>query len=149
MKPPAKRRRETFASPRGVLKISRILALLADPMDVTEIAVALHMGRTTMHRYMQHLMAETPRRIYIAYWERTASHPRPFYKIGERRNAPRPRQTSSPADRWARVKSDPLKHAQRKADNRRTYRERAGLPPEQAPPRAARPAASPFAALGL
>lgn len=142
---------ETFASALGQRKIERVLVALADAMSIHEFVDALHITETPARRVIAHLMAERPRRIHIAYWERSRTYPIPFYQIGGKRNAARPRIALTGKEAWARMKADPVLHEKRMASDRRWYRAKSGLPLDMPKSKRRLPhqAASPFAALGL
>ena len=103
----------TFTSPRAERAISLILAALGErPHSSSELQETLHMSQSTANRYLMHLTS-APRRIFISRWERTSGNLRPFYAIGNRKDAAKPRaftKREHNVAQWKAIKGDRFRH---------------------------------------
>lgn len=134
----------TFATEKSKRQMDRIVDLLAEPMGVLELAAELGITASMTCQYVNHMTTQKERRIRICGWMEVGRRSRKvaLYKRGSGRNAPEPKAMTE-AERWAKAKADPHRHARKLASWRKGYYKRNGLTPP--PPRRA----SPFAALGL
>lgn len=121
-----------FVRPAAQKKIERLLAMLAKPMTIHDIAEALPLSKRNAQEYVNHL---TERRlVHIAKWARDIKqsgrmYPRPMYQVGDKADAPKPRPLSEPekkARAWALIKADPERHYQHTLRKRRERADRKG-----------------------
>jgi predicted DNA-binding transcriptional regulator YafY len=130
-----------FTRTAALLKIERIIVLLADPMTADELAEHLYVHARTAKRYLKHLLNEKPRRIRVCDWIELEGVGRkiPVLQSGAGSNARKPKPLTD-AEVHARTLADPSRHANRCAKNRALWHRNKGQK---------QPAASPFAALGI
>lgn len=120
--------RMKFTSPRALLRIERILALLEkEPLTVHQIAERLYSTNSATNKYIVHLHA-APKRIYIAGWDTSGFRPVALFAKGAATDTPKPPPKST-AQIWQETKSDPAKLARRLADQKKVReRQRNGRP---------------------
>jgi hypothetical protein len=114
----------TFTRPAALVKIDRILALLATPTTAHSLALALPLSKRWVHEYLQYLHAN--KRVHIADWAREIKqsgrmYPRELWLAGEGADAPRP----PPMDlgerkkrAWQRLRADEDRYERRRARRR-------------------------------
>lgn len=123
--------RETFDSENARRFIERMLAALAEQrMTRAEMEAKLFASKTKVLNYIRHLHggAGAEKRIYVCkYLDMPNGGRNPQYAVGNKRDA-KPLGSRTMSERWARIKSDPAKHAQRLAKLRAKARERGVQP---------------------
>ena len=121
-----------FVRPAAQKKIERLLALLAKPMTIHEIAEALPLSKRNAQEYVNHLIER--HQVRIAKWTRDIEqsgrmYPRPMYQLGEKPDAPKPEPLTEAQRKvraWERVKADPERHYQHTLRKRRERADRRG-----------------------
>ena len=121
-----------FVRPAAQKKIERLLAMLAKPMTIHDIAEALPLSKRNALAYVAHLREQ--RLVRIAKWTRDIEqsgrmYPRPLYQVGDKPDAPKPAAMTEPekkARAWALIKADPERHYQHTLRKRRERADRKG-----------------------
>lgn len=121
-----------FVRPAAQRKIERLMALLAKPMTIHEIAEALPLSKRNAQEYVNHLIER--RQVRIARWTRDIEqsgrmYPRPMYQLGDKPGAPKPEPLTEAQRKvraWERVKADPERHYQHTLRKRRERADRLG-----------------------
>ena len=125
-----------FVRPAAQKKIDRLLAMLAKPMTIHDIAQALPLSKRNAQEYVNHLVEQ--RQVRIAKWARDIAqsgrmYPRPMYQLGDKPDAPKPEPLTEAQRKvraWARVKADPERHYQHTLRKRRERSDRRGPRPD-------------------
>lgn len=82
-----KTKRKGFQKERGERQENRILALLEDgPMSAFDLCAKLHLSKFQTHTYLNRLMAEPNKRVYISGFTSEHSQPRMLYELGNKKN---------------------------------------------------------------
>lgn len=133
----------TFATAKAKLRMAEIVEVAQVPMTVIDIADLIGISSSMVCRYVNHMVAQSPKQLRICGWMDCHRRGRkvPMYKKGSGRNVPEPPRITA-SERHARVKADAWRYQLKLASWRRAYHKKKG----QTPPIKL---ASPFAALGL
>lgn len=79
--------RKDFQKERGQRQENRLLALLEDgPMDAFQLSAKLHLSKFQTHTYLNRLMAEPNKRVFISGFTSEHSQPRMLYELGCKKN---------------------------------------------------------------
>lgn len=107
-------------NPQSVRRLHMIIDAIRDkPMMVNEISAAVYLNECSVRQYLAYLHGE--RLIYIAAWPKNNCARGATYKLGRRKDAPRPEpRTIAQYNQTYRAKltSDPVRHDLRLAKRR-------------------------------
>lgn len=107
-------------NPQSIRRMDMIKAVLSDkPMMVNEISAAVFLNECSVREYLAYLHGE--RLIYIAEWPKNNCARGAAYKLGKRKDAPRPApRTMAQYNKTYldKVTSDPVRHDLRLAKRR-------------------------------
>lgn len=83
--------KRNFSAPRSIIFINRLFAIMeGERLSAREMADRMHCEISGIHQYLRYLTS-TPRRVYIAAWRQNDTGcPAPLYRLGNRKDAPRP-----------------------------------------------------------
>lgn len=121
-----------FNQPASLRKIERLLAMLAKPMTIHEVAEALPITKRNALAYMNHLREQ--RLVHVAKWTRDIDqsarmYPRPMFMVGAMPDAPKPKPLTGEQRKrraWERIKADPERHYEHTLRKRRERADRKG-----------------------